>query len=226
MENRHHGHDTVKNVRFEPKIAGLWNFGFIDSGTGSSVYKADSLIGERAVKFYNLEGSEKVNLTMLRNHQKKVQRVSRWIDGMRDDLRIEVYKEGDVSHFFTWEVNPIQSIGEKTVFGKKIPFSVSPWINGYPLSNIFDGKVEPNDLVGFDKSELLDWLKERLDLKRRQNRIVNPYAAIQEFIPIARNVLLVPGANNRHRLVVVDIADYLDPRDNPLKKQVAFRVKY
>lgn len=217
--------DNLANKRFdfEPRIPGLWNFRFVDSGTGTTVFRAESPFGEKAVKFFNMEGSEKVDILSVRNYQRSVKKVSDWMNGLRQDLSQEVFVDKAKTFKIVWSVNVIQMVGDQSSNGKKIPYSISPWVNGFPLSDIFDGKTFPGELGDFDKPKLLGWLRERLDLKRRQHSMVNPYSATKEFIPVARNILLVPGIKNLHKLIVVDIRDYLNPRRNPLKNLARFR---
>lgn len=201
--------------KFEPKIPGLWNLTPIDSGTGSTVYRAFSPFGAKAVKLYNLPGSEGATLLTLKAYAKHVREISKWLGGLEDYLVTEVFEDGPNKAIFTWRVNPIQRIGQQRFNTTNILYSVSPWINGIPLSDILEEKIFPKELRMFNKTPLLSWLWNRLHAKRGQYLKDNFNNKL--FIPIARNVLFVPGRRNFHQLVFADIRDYLDPNRNPVK---------
>ncbi len=216
---------NTTNPAFEPKLAGLWDFRFIDSGTGTSVYRAKSLLGERAVKFFNMEGSESITEQMVKIYQKHTKEVSKWMSEMREDLKVQTFEDSGKKLKFVWRINPVLDTGVKNFNGKQIPYTVSPWVTGVPLSDYRDGVAVPKGLEDLDNVKTLTFLTDAVSKKAKQYRFTYYQTISQNFIPVYRNILITEEKPNVLGLVVVDIRDYLNTRNQPIKSFSKFRTR-
>ena len=182
-----------------------------DSGSGTTIYKVGLI--PKALKVFDLPSSEKLTLADVEGYQHTTDHFRRKIANYRRDLITREY----LGFKYTWRVNPITSVGLVNLGNDQtVPFSLSPWINGISLGDLFSHPERLASLHLPNNPEMTGFLHQELTRFRELLQFNYPYSSSIKLI--ALNVLLERQGRNNYGLVITNIREFVNRRQNRLYK--------
>ncbi len=177
---------------------------FIDSGSGTTVYKLEYPFLSLAKKVFDLPGSAEISLAELRSYQRLTNELSTDLARARPDLIRRTQPRGESRLVVSWSINPIYYVGRGQ---DKHLFTLSPFINGISLAEIFQGNTYPVESIAFLKDEMV-----------RISRLLEYEYPYYRLRLIALNILLRETTSpNSVDLIITNIRESVTPFRHPIK---------
>ncbi|MBI2325831.1 hypothetical protein HYU91_00370 [Candidatus Collierbacteria bacterium] len=176
----------------------------IDSGSGTTVYKLEYPFFPLAKKVFDLPGSAEIGLAELRSYQRLTNELSTGLARARPDLIRRIQPQGEPRLAVSWSINPIYHVGR----GRDGHlFTLSPFIEGVSLAEIFQKNSYPAESIAFLKDEMV-----------RISRLLEYEYPYYRLRLTALNILLRETTSpSSVDLIITNIRESVIPFRHPLK---------